>query len=68
MIVTQPDETRQLEDTRQQLLRAFDLLPAGEVDRCFDEVVARFQGATVRSFVPVVVGKRVRDELHSASG
>jgi hypothetical protein len=35
------------------------------VDQCLDQVAARFTGATVRSFVPLLVARYVRDELHA---
>ena len=35
------------------------------VDQCLDQVAARFIGATVRSFVPLLVARYVRDELHA---
>lgn len=33
------------------------------VDECFHQVSARFEGATVRSFVPLLVRRYVREEL-----
>ena len=35
------------------------------VDQCLDQVAARFIGAAVRSFVPLLVARYVRDELHA---
>jgi hypothetical protein len=33
------------------------------VDECLSQVSARFEGATVRSFVPLLVRRYVREEL-----
>jgi hypothetical protein len=38
------------------------------VDECLDQVAARFTGASVRSFVPLLVARYVRDELHARLG
>lgn len=35
------------------------------VDECLDQVVARFAGATIRSFIPVLVHRYVREELRA---
>lgn len=45
-----------------------DLLDPCVVDQCLDQVVARFTGATVRSFVPLLVARYVRDELQARLG
>jgi hypothetical protein len=42
-----------------------DRLDPCVVDQCLDQVAARFIGATVRSFVPLLVARYVRDELHA---
>ena len=42
-----------------------DRLDPWVVDQCLDQVAARFTGATVRSFVPLLVARYVRDELHT---
>ena len=42
-----------------------DRLDPCVVDRCLDQVAARFTGATVRAFVPLLVARYVRDELHT---
>jgi Arc/MetJ family transcription regulator len=33
------------------------------IDECLDQVAARFNGATVRTFVPLLVRRYVREEL-----
>jgi hypothetical protein len=42
-----------------------DRLDPSVVDQCLDQVASRFAGATVRSFVPLLVARYVRDELHA---
>jgi hypothetical protein len=42
-----------------------DRLDPCVVDQCLDQVAARFTGATVRSFVPLLVARYVRDELRA---
>jgi hypothetical protein len=41
-----------------------DRFDPGEVDECLDRIAAKFDGAKVRSFVPLLVRRYVRDELH----
>jgi hypothetical protein len=43
-------------------------LDPGVVDECLNQVAARFTGASVRSFVPLLVARYVRDELHARLG
>ena len=58
------DELRQIEQARQDLLREFDgRLPEVEVLARFDEIVAGFEGAPVRGFVPVLAGRAARERL-----
>lgn len=40
-----------------------DQLGPRAVDECMDQVAARFVGAPVRSFVPLLVRRYVREEL-----
>jgi hypothetical protein len=62
--MTHDDELRQIERARQDLLREFDgRLPETEVRERFDEIVAGFEGAPVRSFVPVLAGRAARERL-----
>ncbi len=61
------DEDRQLESARRALLAEFEgRVPADEVERRFAELVAEFRGAPVRSFVPVLVQRRTREQLRTA--
>jgi hypothetical protein len=42
-----------------------DQLDPQAVDDCLDLVVARFEGATVRTFVPLLVRRYAREELQT---
>ena len=60
------DEERQLESARRALLAEFEgRVPADEVERRFAELVAEFRSAPVRSFVPVLVQRRTREQLRT---
>ncbi len=60
----QDDELRQLANVQADLRREFGArLSAEQVDRRFDETVQRFAGAPIRSFVPVLAQRSVRQEL-----
>ena len=62
--MTFDDEQRQLQAVRTDLVREFEgRLPADEVQERFAAIVADFEGAPVRTFVPVLVQRRVRAEL-----
>ena len=62
--MTHDDELRQIERAREDLLREFDgRLPEAEVRQRFDEIVHGFDGAPVRSFVPVLAGRVARERL-----
>ena len=60
--MTQDDELRQLESVRSELLREFGARP-DDVNARFDAIVHEFDGAPVRTFVPVLARRRVREEL-----
>ena len=63
------DERRQLESARLDLVQEFqDRLSSDQVGARFDAIVADFDGAPVRSFVPVLARRRARRELSSTSG
>ena len=58
------DEQRQLQRTCQDLVREFgDRIPEADVQERFSEIVHRFDGAPVRSFVPVLAGRAARQRL-----
>lgn len=61
--MTSDDERRQLERLRQEMLRERGELPAEHVDATFARVVSAFDGAPVRTFVPVLARRRMRQEL-----
>ncbi len=62
------DEERQLHTSQQQLIQQFaGRLPADVVEERFAQMVARFDGARVRTFVPVLAAKAAREQLRSAS-
>ena len=41
-----------------------DHLDPHAVDECLSQVAARFDGASIRSFVPLLVRRYAREELH----
>jgi hypothetical protein len=59
------DEHRQLAHVKDDLLREFAALPPAVVDEQISLVVRGFTQAPVRSFIPVLVRRRVRDRLRS---
>ena len=64
MAVPQEDERRQLEHAKQELVAQFrDRLPSEQVTNRFDAIVAEFDGAPVRTFIPVLAARRARQEL-----
>jgi hypothetical protein len=62
----QPEIDPELRDVAHVVHAEFDdRLDPGVVDECLDQVTARFNGATVRSFIPLLVSRYVREELQS---
>ncbi|CAN5225163.1 hypothetical protein BH24ACT10_BH24ACT10_06670 [soil metagenome] len=62
------DEARQLDSARRALVAEFSgTVPAEEVERRFAGLVAEFEAAPVRSFVPVLVRRQMRELLRTAS-
>jgi hypothetical protein len=58
------DERRQLRRACEDLVVEFrDTMPVEEVQRRFEQVVHRFDGAPVRTFVPVLAGRAAREDL-----
>lgn len=57
------DETRQLQHVREDLQREFASLPPTFVEDQVTQVARGFQQASVRSFVPVLVRREVRERL-----
>ena len=64
----QSDERRQLDAVRAELLREFgQRITEAEVERRFEEIVRAFDRVPIRTFVPVLVGRRARTELQQLS-
>lgn len=62
--MTPDDEQRQLDSARRALIEEFNgRVAAEEVERRFGELVAGFESAKVRSFVPVLVQRQARERL-----
>ena len=58
------DEQRQLAVVRSDLVREFaDRLTPEQVAEQFDQAVSSFDGAPIRSFVPVLAQRSVRTQL-----
>lgn len=57
------DERRHLERVQADLQREFASLPIEVVHGRFAELVADFDAAPVRTFVPVLVQRRARESL-----
>lgn len=63
------DEQRQLESARRDLVTEFqDRLPSDLVSSRFDEIVAEFDEAPVRTFVPVLARRRAQRDLSGSRG
>jgi hypothetical protein len=62
----QPEIDPELHDVAQVVHEEFDQhLDPSAVDECLQKVVSRFEGATIRSFIPLLVGRYVREELRT---
>ena len=60
----QQDEDRQLARVREELIREFGAGVSEQVvDEHFRALVARFDGAPVRTFVPVLAQRAAREKL-----
>lgn len=57
------DEVRQLEELRRELLHDFVEIAPARVNAMFDAVVAGFETAPIRTFVPVLARRRLRLDL-----
>ena len=56
-----------LQDVAHQVQEEFaNRLDPARVNECLDRVAAKFDDATVRSFVPLLVRRYVREELHAS--
>ena len=62
--MTHDDEQRQLTAAREDLVLEFaDRLDGAAVTARFEQVVAGFEGAPIRTFVPVIARRVARQEL-----
>lgn len=62
--MTFDDEQRQLESVKREFLREYaDRLSPEDVTTRFDAIVAGFEGAPVRTFVPVLARRMLRQQL-----
>jgi hypothetical protein len=62
----QPEIDPELHDVAHFVHEEFDgQLDPRAVDECLSQVTARFDGAPVRSFVPLLVRRYVREELRT---
>ena len=57
------EEARQLQHVRDDLAREFAALPPTVVDAQVAKHLRHFDGAAIRSFVPVLVRRGAREEL-----
>ena len=65
----QPAIDKDLHDVAHFVHEEFDRrLDPQEVDECLGQVAAQFAGASVRSFVPLLVRRYVREELQTRLG
>ena len=65
----QPVIDQDLHDVAHVVHEEFDgRLDPHAVDECLDQVAAQFAGASVRSFVPLLVRRYVREELQTRLG
>lgn len=62
-----PEIYADLQDVAQQVRQEFaDQIDPLQVDECLNRVAATFDGARIRSFVPLLVRRLVREELESS--
>lgn len=61
------DEQRQLDQVRIHLEQEFsDRVPADVVARHFADIVGRYEGVPVRTFLPVLVRRQTKELLSAA--
>jgi hypothetical protein len=66
--MTQDDEDRQIESLHEELLREYGpVLGEQTVSSRFAAIVAEFEGAPVRTFVPLLAERKVHQELRAAA-
>lgn len=63
----QPEIQADLQDVARQVRKEFaDRIDLQQVNECLNRVAATFDGARVRSFVPLLVRRLVREELQAS--
>jgi len=61
-----PEIDADLQDVAQQVRVEFaDQIDPQQVDECLNRVAATFDGARIRSFIPLLVRRLVREELEA---
>lgn len=61
---SRPEVSADLQDVAQQVHQEFDAsIDPRSIDECITRIAAKFDDAKVRSFVPLLVRRYVRDEL-----
>jgi hypothetical protein len=65
----QPEIDSELHEVAHGVHEEFDRhLDPIAVDECLQQVASRFDGAPIRSFIPLLVGRYVREELKTQLG
>jgi hypothetical protein len=65
--VPKKSERDLIDDVEHRLAEKFSEVPAGLVATAVDDAYRRFERSVIRDYVPLLVERRVRDELASAS-
>ena len=68
MVVGHRSEAAQVEQVIQDLQRDFEQLPAATVSSEVRQALTVFEGAPIRTYVPVLLQKRVRARLRTLRG
>lgn len=68
-VMTPEDERRQIESARAEMLRSYgEQLGEQRVTERFNAIVAGFEDARVRAFIPLLAQRRAHQELRGAVG
>ena len=62
--MTPDEETRSIQVAKSELEQEFAALPPAVVDETVDITYARFEHARVRDFLPLLIRRAARTELH----
>ncbi|MCK0176397.1 three-helix bundle dimerization domain-containing protein [Mycolicibacterium sp. F2034L] len=60
-------ERELIDEVEQRLIKRFAQVPAARVGAAVDQAHARFADSTIRDFIPLLVERRVADELSGTS-